>query len=80
MFDFKTKKFYYFSAGKENNKNSRNEARIQERREYHGSTSVIQALRPVQEKAADVAALPYDVVNREKQRQSEIRTHYLFFM
>ena len=24
------------------------------------------ALRPVQEKAADVAALPYDVVNREE--------------
>ena len=28
-----------------------------------------QALRPIQEKAADVAALPYDVVNREEAKK-----------
>ena len=59
-------KFYYFSAEKENNEIAEMRQGYKRGANIMAVLQSFRALRPVQEKAADVAALPYDVVNREE--------------
>ena len=62
----KRNKFYYFSAEKENNEIAEMRQGYKRGANIMAVLQSFRALRPVQEKAADVAALPYDVVNREE--------------